>query len=167
MTTNRVLGLQVLVLVGAHSGGGLSFPAGMSEPRLSRFHVPREPPLHPINIREAKTHLSRWVEAIVQGDERESQIARTGRPIAKLEPVRASAPDRCIGLARGYSRFRTTSMPAMMMRWLASFSARAVHDPPARYPCGPVGNRRRPQSLSTGPRADPFLRRQEDMDQLG
>ena len=40
-----------------------------------------------VNILQAKSSLSRLVEAIEQGHEREILIARNGRPAAKLVPV--------------------------------------------------------------------------------
>lgn len=43
-----------------------------------------------INIHEAKTHLSRWVEAVENGTETEVVIARAGKPVVKL--VRLDAP---------------------------------------------------------------------------
>jgi prevent-host-death family protein len=55
-----------------------------------------------VNMLEAKTHLSRLVEAVETGDEAEIIIARNGKPAAKLVPVskRASAGKR-LGLLRG------------------------------------------------------------------
>ena len=38
----------------------------------------------PINVHEAKTHLSRLLERVSQGEE--IVIARSGRPIARLVP---------------------------------------------------------------------------------
>lgn len=53
----------------------------------------------PVNIHEAKTHLSRLVERVEAGEE--ITLARAGRPVAKLVPyVRPSAP-RQPGLWRG------------------------------------------------------------------
>lgn len=57
--------------------------------------------MNPINMLQAKTSLSRLVEAIEQGEEREIVIARNGRPVAKLVPVAAIAHDRRIGVAKG------------------------------------------------------------------
>ena len=57
--------------------------------------------MNPINMLQAKTSLSRLVEAIEQGEEREIVIARNGRPVAKLVPVTAVANDRRIGVAKG------------------------------------------------------------------
>lgn len=54
-----------------------------------------------INMLQAKTNLSRLVEAIEQGEEREIVIARNGHPAAKLVPVSAVAPERRLGVAKG------------------------------------------------------------------
>ena len=49
-----------------------------------------------VNIHEAKTHLSRLIAA---GEE--IVIARYGEPVARLVPIRPSAPQRIPGSARG------------------------------------------------------------------
>jgi prevent-host-death family protein len=54
-----------------------------------------------VNMLEAKTNLSRLVEAIEQGKEREIIIARNGHPAAKLVPISAGAVERRIGVAKG------------------------------------------------------------------
>jgi len=54
-----------------------------------------------VNMLEAKSTLSRLVEAIEQGQQREIIIARNGRPAAKLVPIDASAEDKRIGVAQG------------------------------------------------------------------
>ena len=54
-----------------------------------------------VNMLEAKTHLSRLVEAIEQGKEREIIIARNGRPVARLAPLEESPAELRIGIARG------------------------------------------------------------------
>ena len=43
-----------------------------------------------VNMLEAKTHLSRLVEAVESGVEREIVIARNGKPAAKIVPVTAA-----------------------------------------------------------------------------
>ncbi len=54
-----------------------------------------------VNMLQAKSSLSRLVEAIERGQENEIVIARNGRPAAKLVPVEA-APAGCrIGVAKG------------------------------------------------------------------
>lgn len=54
-----------------------------------------------VNMLEAKTHLSRLVEAIEQGREREIIIARNGRPVARLAPLEESPAQLRIGIACG------------------------------------------------------------------
>lgn len=41
-----------------------------------------------VNILEAKTHLSRLVEDITSGAQRDIIIARNGKPAARLVPIR-------------------------------------------------------------------------------
>lgn len=54
-----------------------------------------------VNMLEAKTSLSRLVESIEQGREREIVIARNGRPAARLVPIETAPAERRIGVARG------------------------------------------------------------------
>ena len=54
-----------------------------------------------VNMLDAKTNLSRLVEAIEQGLEREIIIARNGRPAARLVPIAEQPPERRIGVAKG------------------------------------------------------------------
>ncbi len=53
-----------------------------------------------VNMLQAKSSLSRLVEAIEQGEEREIVIARNGRPAAKLVPMDTPVGQR-IGVAKG------------------------------------------------------------------
>ena len=53
------------------------------------------------NMLQAKSSLSRLVEAIEQGHEREIIIARNGRPAAKLVPIDTVAAGNRIGVAKG------------------------------------------------------------------
>jgi len=54
-----------------------------------------------INMLQAKSNLSRLVESIEQGREREIVIARNGRPAAKLVPLSSMPPGSRIGVAKG------------------------------------------------------------------
>lgn len=54
-----------------------------------------------VNMLQAKSSLSRLVEAIEQGREREIVIARNGRPAAKLVPMHAVSASKRIGVAKG------------------------------------------------------------------
>jgi prevent-host-death family protein len=52
-----------------------------------------------MNIHEAKTHFSRLVQRVEAGEE--ILIARAGRPVARLVPLRARTEPRRPGLWRG------------------------------------------------------------------
>jgi antitoxin (DNA-binding transcriptional repressor) of toxin-antitoxin stability system len=54
-----------------------------------------------VNMLQAKSSLSRLVEAIEQGREREIIIARNGHPAAKLVPVETAPISRRLGVAKG------------------------------------------------------------------
>ena len=54
-----------------------------------------------VNMLEAKTSLSRLVDAIEQGRETEIVIARNGKPAAKLVPLDSVSNDHRIGVAKG------------------------------------------------------------------
>lgn len=53
----------------------------------------------PVNIHEAKTHLSRLIERVEAGEE--ITLARAGRPVAMLVPYRATREPRKPGLWKG------------------------------------------------------------------
>lgn len=55
-----------------------------------------------VNMLEAKTSLSRLVEAVESGAEKEIIIARNGKPAAKLVPLDAAPQKkRCLGQLAG------------------------------------------------------------------
>ena len=54
-----------------------------------------------VNMFEAKSSLSRLVEAVESGAETEIIIARNGRPAAKLVAIKPGAPGKRIGVAKG------------------------------------------------------------------
>lgn len=54
-----------------------------------------------INMLQAKSNLSRLVESIEQGQEREIIIARNGKPAAKLVPLASVPVSQRIGVAKG------------------------------------------------------------------
>ena len=72
----------------------------ISQTRLTRIRL-EGIAMQTVNMLNAKTNLSRLVEAIEQGDEQEIVIARNGRPAAKLVPIEGSEPKRRIGGAKG------------------------------------------------------------------
>jgi prevent-host-death family protein len=55
-----------------------------------------------VNIHAAKTHLSRLVDEAAAG--KEIVIARAGKPVARLAPLRATGKPRSPGLMRGRIR---------------------------------------------------------------
>ena len=55
-----------------------------------------------INIHQAKTHLSRLVEDVASGNE--ILIAKGGRPMARLVPLRRNETPRRAGLLKGKLR---------------------------------------------------------------
>jgi prevent-host-death family protein len=55
-----------------------------------------------VNMHDAKTQLSKLVEAVESGEVEEVIIARNGRPAARLTAISPKArTDRRIGLAKG------------------------------------------------------------------
>jgi len=54
-----------------------------------------------VNMLEAKSSLSRLVEAVESGAEREIIIARNGRPAARLVVLQDVPAEKRIGVARG------------------------------------------------------------------
>jgi len=52
-----------------------------------------------VNIHEAKTHLSRLLARVAQGEE--IVIARAGRPVAKIVAIKPAARRRPLDTARG------------------------------------------------------------------
>ncbi|MBA4172144.1 MAG: prevent-host-death protein [Hyphomicrobium sp.] len=57
-----------------------------------------------VNMFDAKSNLSRLVEAVETGAEHEIIIARNGRPVARLVPYALSESGQRIGVARGVFR---------------------------------------------------------------
>jgi prevent-host-death family protein len=53
-----------------------------------------------VNVHEAKTHFSKLLERVARGEE--VVIAKAGKPVAKLVPVRATPATRSPGSARGH-----------------------------------------------------------------
>ena len=55
--------------------------------------------MKPINVHEAKTHLSRLLARVEAGEE--IVISRGGRPVARLVPVTSLPAPRALGTERG------------------------------------------------------------------
>ena len=54
-----------------------------------------------VNIYEAKTNLSKYIEMVLSGKEEDIVIAKNGKPVARIVPFRASPVADRIGLAKG------------------------------------------------------------------
>jgi prevent-host-death family protein len=54
-----------------------------------------------VNMLEARSSLSRLVDAVEQGLEREVVIARNGRPAARLVAMDTAMPGSRLGVAKG------------------------------------------------------------------
>ncbi len=54
-----------------------------------------------VNIFEAKTNLSRLIEAVETGKESEIIIARNGRPVVRIAPLEPKKSRVRLGLAKG------------------------------------------------------------------
>lgn len=54
-----------------------------------------------VNMLEAKSALSRLVEAVESGAETAIVIARNGRPVARIVPLAAPTKGKRIGVAKG------------------------------------------------------------------
>lgn len=54
-----------------------------------------------VNMLEAKSTLSRLVEAVESGREAEVVIARHGRPVARLVAIDSVSPPKRLGVAKG------------------------------------------------------------------
>ena len=52
-----------------------------------------------INIHQAKTHFSKLVDAVMEGES--IVIAKAGKPVAKIVPIEAKKPKRQFGLLKG------------------------------------------------------------------
>lgn len=65
-----------------------------------------------MNMLDAKTNLSRLVQAIESGAEPEILIARHGTPVARLVPLEPTAGSTLIGIARGRFTFDPVAFDA-------------------------------------------------------
>jgi prevent-host-death family protein len=55
-----------------------------------------------VSVHEAKTHLSRLLERVVAGDE--VIIMKSGKPVARLVPIKSRQPTVVLGSDRGKVR---------------------------------------------------------------
>ncbi|MHB9041946.1 type II toxin-antitoxin system Phd/YefM family antitoxin [Acidithiobacillus sp.] len=87
-----------------------------------------------VNMLQAKSSLSRLVEAIEQGQEREIVIARNGRPAAKLVPIDYGPVWKANWCGERLVRSART------MTWRAYSWAGCSPELAAGYACCPVGH---------------------------
>jgi prevent-host-death family protein len=70
-----------------------------------------------INIHQAKTHLSRIVEEVAAG--KEIVIAKAGKPMARLVPVKPGVAKKHLGLLKGKIKIPSDfnkSLPESVLR---------------------------------------------------
>jgi prevent-host-death family protein len=82
-----------------------------------------------VNIHEAKTHLSRLLQRVAEGEE--VTIARAGVPVARLVAVETKKNVRPMGFARDEIWMADDFDAPMPDEWLAAFYG-DVPDKPAR-----------------------------------
>ena len=66
-----------------------------------------------VNMHEANTHLSRLVEALVSGSEKEVTISRNGRPAVRMIAIANERPKRVFGFAKGQFKFDYEAFKAL------------------------------------------------------
>ena len=66
-----------------------------------------------VNMHEAKTNLSKLVEAVVSGAEKEITISRNGVPAVKLVPATPKREPRKLGLEKGKFTFDYEAFQAL------------------------------------------------------
>ena len=64
-------------------------------------------------MHEAKTNLSRLVEALVSGQEREVIISRNGHPAVRMTTIGEDRPKRRFGFAKGRFEFNYEAFQAL------------------------------------------------------
>jgi prevent-host-death family protein len=57
--------------------------------------------MHTLSLFDAKTHLSRIVEELLQGREDSVVVSRRGTPVVKIIPIKKEDAAKRIGVARG------------------------------------------------------------------
>lgn len=55
--------------------------------------------MHIVNIHDAKTHFSKLVDSVLNGEE--ILIAKAGKPAAMLVPIKKEKPKRKFGVLKG------------------------------------------------------------------
>jgi prevent-host-death family protein len=85
-----------------------------------------------VNIQEAKTHLSRYIDQVVEGDV--VIVCRHNRPVAELRAVEASPVrrERVAGLLKGQIDWEPDAFTPMTSDELADFDSAPIF--PQRRP---------------------------------
>jgi len=81
-----------------------------------------------VNMHEAKTNLSRLVEALVSGSEREVTISRNGRPAVRMTAISDERPKRVFGFAKGRFTFDYDEFQALDAEVQAMFDEGLEND---------------------------------------
>ena len=76
-----------------------------------------------INIHEAKTHLSRLVEEVSAGEE--LTIAKAGKPLARLVPIKPARQVRKPGFLKGKIRIANDFDAPLPSEMLDAFESKA------------------------------------------
>ncbi len=72
-----------------------------------------------VNIHEAKTHFSKLIERVLQGEE--ITIAKGGKPVARLVPAEKAKARRVAGSARGLVKIRADFDAPLRKKLLRAF----------------------------------------------
>ena len=75
-----------------------------------------------VNVREAKTHLSRLLEEVAAGAD--VVIARAGKPVARLVPIEQVPKPKQLGLLRGRIKVPANFNAPLPADVLADFEGR-------------------------------------------
>ena len=75
-----------------------------------------------VNVREAKTHLSRLLEEVAAGAD--VVIARAGKPVARLVPIAQVPKPKQLGLLRGRIKIPANFNAPLPAGVLAEFEGR-------------------------------------------
>lgn len=84
-----------------------------------------------VNIHQAKTHLSRFVEQAAAGEE--IIIAKAGKPLAKLVPLQSTACSRVLGMFNGQLNVPENFDDALSEDDLKLFAASETEPTPDNY----------------------------------
>jgi antitoxin (DNA-binding transcriptional repressor) of toxin-antitoxin stability system len=79
-------------------------------------------------MHEAKTNLSRLVEALVSGNETEVTISRNGRPAVRMTAIETECPKRVFGFAKGKFAFDYDAFQALDAEVQAMFDESIEND---------------------------------------